>query len=416
MTARGAAARNFAARCLRELGYLLPLGPIAIIGFALLLSLGLTAAATIIVWIGVPLGVATLWLARSFASLERERLRVVTGMPVASRYLPAEGETGLRRFLTPSRDSQSWRDLAHGVLIAPLAIVSWTLALTWTALALGGVTAPVWVRFLPDSDAPAEGFLGWLASWQGVTVVGIVALVSLPWLTRGLAAMHAAIGRWLLGARGEPSLRHQLAQMRAAQRAAAAAEADALRRIERDLHDGPQQQLVRLGMEIDRATRSLESSPQKAGEALAIAKGLTAQTLADLRSLSRGIAPPMLAERGLEAAIASLADRSTVPVTVTYEAPADLALGPQTAAYFVIAESLANVAKHAEASRAQVGVTASAGILTIRVTDDGRGGAHVAKGQGLAGLADRVAGAGGSLTVADAPSGGTEVVAEVPCA
>ena len=408
--------KRLLARLGRELAYLLPLGPIAILALSLLPALALVSAATVIVWIGIPLGVGTLWLARGFASLERARLRALTGTPAPAAYVPRGADRGLRAFLSPVRDPQYWRDLAHGVFTSPLAIVSWVVAFTWSVLAVGGTTAVIWMRWLPPDDSTETGFLGWLGSVQGVTVVGVIALASLPWVARVLAALHRLLGQWLLGVRSGSSARIRVAQLEQARLAAAEAEATSLRRIERDLHDGPQQHLVRLGMELDRAERLLEAEPAAAREALATARELTAEALAELRALSRGIAPPLLAERGLATAVASLADRMPIPVGVDARVPDHLGLGPQTAAYFVVAESLANVAKHAHASRASVSLDVSDGVLTVRVEDDGQGGAQLAKGHGLVGLHDRVLGAGGSLSVTDAAEGGTVVIAEVPCA
>lgn len=407
--------REVASRLCRELGYLLPLGPIAAVACVLLASLALVSAATLVIWIGIPLGVATLWLARAFASVERARLRAVSREPIQAAYAARSEGTRTRRFLAPALDAQSWRDLAHGVLTAPLALVTWLVAMTWTAVAVGGTTAVAWMPLLPPDDSTETGFLGWLGSVQGVTAMGLIALATLPLITRPLAAIHAGLGRWLLAGRAA-SVRSRLAQVETARRAAASAEAESLRRIERNLHDGPQQQLVRLGIEIDRAARAVDDRPEEALASLATAKELAAQTLAELRALSRGIAPPLLADRGLGPAVGSLADRATIPVSVSVDVPHDLGLVPQTAAYFVIAESLANVAKHAEATQASVTVSVADGMLTASVADDGRGGAHVAKGHGLAGLVERVAGNGGTLSIADAPGGGTVVIAEFPCA
>ncbi len=199
-----------------------------------------------------------------------------------------------------------------------------------------------------------------------------------------------------------------------ARSAAAAAEATSLRRLERDLHDGPQQRLVRLSMEISAAQRALASKPEKAQELLASANALTAEALAELRALTRGIAPPLLAERGLRAAIESLADRSTVPVAVTWSGTTKLTLGVETAAYFTVAEALANVAKHAGARSASVAVVVRKDALAVTIKDDGKGGAHQAKGHGLAGLAERIEGAGGTLAVSDAEGGGTAVEVTLP--
>jgi signal transduction histidine kinase len=227
---------------------------------------------------------------------------------------------------------------------------------------------------------------------------------------------HVALGKLLLSSSEAAALRAEVARLDTARSAAASAESTSLRRIERDLHDGPQQRLIRLAMDVQSAERAMDTDPVAAREALASARQQSTEALAELRALTRGIAPPLLAERGLAAAIDSLASLSTVPVSVDVQPGTSVSLGAETAAYFVVSESLANLAKHAAATKAAVTVTVTDGVLRVTVTDDGRGGAHVAKGRGLAGLADRVAGVGGSLAVADAQAGGTVVTAEIPCA
>jgi signal transduction histidine kinase len=210
-----------------------------------------------------------------------------------------------------------------------------------------------------------------------------------------------------------------LAQDRAtaqAQRAAAvSAEAAALRRLERDIHDGPQQRLVRLAVDLSRARQQLATDPAAAAATVDEALAQTREALDELRTLSRGIAPPILTDRGLAAAVAALAARATVPVSV--DIPADLprlpALAEQTA-YFTVAEALANVAKHSTGTRATVTVGRDDDRLVVTVTDDGRGGAHVAKGHGLAGLVDRLQAIGGALWVSSPPGGPTSIRAEIP--
>jgi signal transduction histidine kinase len=198
--------------------------------------------------------------------------------------------------------------------------------------------------------------------------------------------------------------------------AAVTAEAAALRRLERDIHDGPQQRLVRLAMELGRAQHHFGSRPEVVREALADAIVQAQEALEELRALSRGIAPPVLADRGLREAIAALAARCTVPVE--FEAgPLDRRLDAavETAAYFVVAEALTNVAKHSGARRCAIGLGHGAGTLRVWVTDDGAGGAALDKGHGLRGLDDRVHAIGGRLQITSPDGGPTTISAEVPC-
>jgi signal transduction histidine kinase len=202
--------------------------------------------------------------------------------------------------------------------------------------------------------------------------------------------------------------------------AAVAAESTALRRLERDIHDGPQQRLVRLAVDLGRAQQQLDSDPEAARETVAEALTQTREALGELRTLSRGIAPPILVDRGLGAAVSALAARCTVPVDLDIPELPRLNPATEQAAYFVVAEALTNVAKHGQATACRVALglwAPEAGVwrLGISVADDGVGGAHVAKGHGLAGLADRVHAAGGALVVSSPTGGPTEIRVDLPC-
>ncbi|MGZ4508489.1 MAG: sensor histidine kinase [Blastococcus sp.] len=170
-------------------------------------------------------------------------------------------------------------------------------------------------------------------------------------------------------------------------------------------------------MDLSRAQRQLQRDPEAAAATLGEAAGLARETLEELRALSRGIAPPVLADRGLAAALAALAARSSVPVELSVDLP-ERRLAPVTenSAYFVVSEALANVAKHSGATTCRVEVSTTADRLRVAVEDDGAGGAVLAPGHGLAGLADRLFAVDGALTV-DSPRGGpTRLIAELPCA
>jgi signal transduction histidine kinase len=198
--------------------------------------------------------------------------------------------------------------------------------------------------------------------------------------------------------------------------AAVTAEAAALRRLERDIHDGPQQRLVRLAMELGLAQHHFDSKPEVVREALADAIVHAQEALDELRALSRGIAPPILVDRGLGEAVTALAARSTIPVELD-AGPLDRRLDAavETAAYFVIAEALTNVAKHSHARQCAVGLRHSEGTLRVWVTDDGAGGAALDKGHGLQGLDDRLHAVGGRLRVTSPSGGPTTITAELPC-
>jgi signal transduction histidine kinase len=251
--------------------------------------------------------------------------------------------------------------------------------------------------------------------------LGLLSFCTLPLVTRACVAAQAGLGEVLLWdasalLRRIRGLEQERDTARAQTVAAVSAEATALRRLERDIHDGPQQRLVRLAMELGRAQHHFDSRPEAVREALADAITQAQEALEELRALSRGIAPPVLADRGLREAVTALAARCTVPVQVD-ASPLDgrLDAAVETAAYFVIAEALTNVAKHSRASRCAIGVRRGEGALRAWVTDDGVGGAALDKGHGLRGLDDRVRAAGGRLLVTSPRGGPTTITAELPC-
>ena len=206
--------------------------------------------------------------------------------------------------------------------------------------------------------------------------------------------------------------REQLAASRA--RIVEAADT-ARRRIERDLHDGAQQRLVSLALSLRLLASSLEPN-STASRGLAVAGAELEAALEELRELARGIHPSILTDRGLEAALAALAGRSTVPVELDLDSCAQLPLSVQTTAYFVVAEALTNASKHAHSDRIQVRVAVGEGHTTVEVRDDGNGGVDPARGSGLSGLADRVSALGGTLEI-DSPVGaGTTICARIPVA
>jgi signal transduction histidine kinase len=187
-----------------------------------------------------------------------------------------------------------------------------------------------------------------------------------------------------------------------------------LRRIERDLHDGAQARLVALGMSLGMAEQKLASEPDAARELLADARAGAGEALRELRDLARGIHPPVLADRGLDAAVRALAAGSPISVTVSATVPERPEPPVESAAYFVVAEALANAGKHAQASRVDVRIVAAHGVLAVEVHDDGVGGADPSGG-GLSGLRRRVEALDGALRVTSPPGGPTTIRAELPC-
>jgi signal transduction histidine kinase len=418
---------NPPARWLAQIGvdsaYVLFGFPIAVTTYVLVFTLFSLGVSTIVTVGGLPVLVGAVYAARAFADLERLRVPGVVRRPAPRpAYRKAPPGSGFwRRLFTPLRDGQSWLDLLHAIFSWILYTISFCFVVTWWAGALGGITTIIWLRFVPNPgpDSKDLNVLLGLSDTLGArvaldTVIGVVFLVTLPLVTRVFALMPAQFGRVLLS--GMAEVQNRISGLEQQRDSAVSAEATALRRLERDIHDGPQQRLVRLAMDLGRARLQLSSDPEAAKATIEEALGQTRETLDELRALSRGIAPPILADRGLPSALAALASRGTVPVGLNVDENLPrLAPIVENTAYFVVAEALANLAKHSQARAAAVDVVRIDGRLAVTVLDDGVGGAHVAKGHGLAGLADRVRAAGGTLAV-DSPVGGPTVIrAELPC-
>jgi signal transduction histidine kinase len=415
---------------LRQLGvdsaYVLLGLPLAIAGFGVVLvGFGLSLGLMVVV-LGVPVLAGTLLTARVFADIERLRIpSVLRRDRIRPHYrTSASTDRRWRRILTPLAQGQSWLDLVHAILLPPIAIVTFCFVLTWWLGAVAGTLYWAYDWAIPRSpnDKDLHELLGMAdttANRVGVKVaIGVFLLLTLPPIARGAALLRAGYSRALLT--GVAEMRSRITVLEERRAAAVSAEATALRRLERDIHDGPQQRLVRLAMDLGRAQQQIDTDPVAARATLAEALTQTRETLGELRALSRGIAPPVLVDRGLPSALAALAGRSVVPVDLAVDQSLGAPRGRPDAAlertaYYAVAEALTNVAKHSAARGCWVIVARGRDRLAIVVVDDGGGGAHLAKGHGLAGLNDRVRAAGGTLTVTSPPGGPTEIRAELPC-
>jgi len=428
---------NPVARVFRQLGvdtaYSLVGFPVAIVAFVLVVTGFSLGVGLLITVIGFPVLVGMVYVARGFAHVERARIPAVLGQPrVTPIYKVSGPDAGFwRRMFTPLSDVQSWLDALHAIVRLPVAIASFSVTVTWWAIALGGLTMPLWDWSIPrgtdNTDLPELLGLGDDTRTRLLfyAATGVVAALTLPWVVRAFALLEAGLARVMLT--GVAELRSQVIDLSRGQAtaqgrtaAAVAAESTALRRLERDIHDGPQQRLVRLAMDLGRARQQLVTDPDALGDTLDEAISQTRETLDELRALSRGIAPPVLADRGLPSALAALAGRCTVPTALVVDPELGTPRGRLNAAventaYFAVAEALTNVAKHSGAANCWVTVANGPSRLSIQIVDDGDGGAHVAKGHGLSGLADRVRATGGTLSVVSPAGGPTEIRVELPC-
>lgn len=408
-------------------GYTLVGFPLATASFVVAVT-GLSAGlGTLVIVVGLPIIACTLLLARLFADIERLRIPSVLRMPrTRPIYRTSQRGDGIwKRMFTPLSQTQSWLDLVHAIVHFPIAVAAFSVVVSWWASAIGGTLTIAWDWSIPrgpDNHSLAQLIgLGDSASARiGLqTTIGLICLITLPAVVRGCALVSAGFSRLLLT--GIAEMRQKIVVLTEQKAAAVSAETTALRRLERDIHDGPQQRLVRLAMDLGRARQQLDGDPDALRHTLDEVIGQTRETLDELRALARGIAPPVLTDRGLPSALAAVAARCTVPVELAIDPELGMSGGRldpvvENTAYFTVAEALTNVAKHSGAAKCWVTVAnLPGGSLGIRIVDDGVGGAHVAKGHGLSGLTDRVRATGGTLIVVSPADGPTEIRAEVPC-
>jgi signal transduction histidine kinase len=398
-----------------DTAYLLLGLPAGVIAFSVVVSGWATALGLAITLIGLPIALATIAVSRGMANVERWRAALVLGTPVRGRYRPVSTGKILDRLKAVFSDAQTWKDLGWHLLLLPVGIVGFTVAVCAWAWTLTALAAPLWVAFTSGNSPPQVLGHDIDTLWAALVlfVAGVVTLPISMCLVRATAAGTGSLARLLLGADTEElSERVEvLTETRAGAVDAAAAE---LERIERDLHDGAQARLVALAMDLGMAEERFERDPDGARELVEKARDEAKLALAELRDLARGMRPALLAERGLAEAIRALASRTQLPTTVTVEPGGRLPPAVESAAYFVAAEALTNAVKHSGATRLTVDVTREGDMLVVQVGDDGDGGADLS-GNGLTGLRKRIEALDGVLHIASPPGGPTLLHAEIPC-
>jgi len=375
----------------------------------------------------VPAGLALLllaaWLLRPLGAMWRGLVRRLLGYEGRAERSPEELQATRRRALT----------VHAGVYVAVnlLLVVIWAATSrgyfwpAWTLICLGlPLAIHAWIELVDERP----GLFGRYTTRVFAIHVGVFVSFSLffvfVWLASGAGYFWPVWPIWALGAilvvhfflqrRRRDELEERIEELETTRAGAVDLQEDQLRRIERDLHDGAQARLVALGMSIGMAEQKLQADPEAARELLEDAQRGAREALEELRDLARGIHPPVLTDRGLEAAVATLADRNPLPVEVSVDLVQRPPATVETAAYFVVSEALANASKHAGATRVRIAVRSLDGTLRVEVSDDGKGGADPA-GTGLRGLERRVRALDGTLELTSPPGGPTTLRAELPC-
>ncbi|MFD4190839.1 MULTISPECIES: sensor histidine kinase [Amycolatopsis] len=358
----------------KSIAYMISSFALRLVQFVLVVTLSLVGIATTVIWIGIPILLWTTSMVRGFGDLERRWVRRMLGTPLppADR-VPVEGGV-LRRWRMRLVDSTTWRDLAYLLVAFPLSVVEFAVGIASIVL----VPMAIWV-------AP---WIGWV---------------------------HGSLAIALLGPNRAERLRVKAQQLQASRaRGVDAAEAER-RRIERDLHDGAQQRLVAVALNLGRVKNKLDKEPDAVRALIEEAHTDAKLAVSELRDLARGIYPAVLGDRGLDAALSALAAKTPIPVEVAVDIEPRPPAAVETTAYFIAGETLTNVAKHSGATEAQVKAWRTDDKVIIEITDNGHGGAEVRPGGGLAGLADRAATIDGVMTVVSPEGGPTVVRADLPC-
>ncbi len=359
----------------RTIGYMIPTFVLRLLQFILIVVGATVGTATLIIWVGFPILLAVTGFIRWSGDLERRWAHRMLGTPLGPvERLSLEGQPMTRRWLTRLSDPTTWRDLAYLLAAFPLSIVELPIALA-----------------------------------------SIVLLPMAIWVTPWLGWLHGNLALSLLGPNRTKKLEKKAEHLQASRaRGVDAAEAER-RRIERDLHDGAQQRLVAVAMSLGRAKSKFDNDPNAVRDLIDEAHSDAKLAVSELRDLARGIYPAVLGDRGLDAALSAQAAKSPIPVDVHVDVEPRPPAAVETTAYFIVGETLTNIAKHSGATEAMVKVWRSDTHVITEITDNGHGGAEVRPGGGLAGLADRAATIDGVITVVSPVGGPTVIRADLPC-
>lgn len=392
-----------------------PLGVAVGVCVTVLVALSIGFAVTFV--IAIPTVWFTFLLAAWLGRMERSRAAALLGLNLGSPHAPFAPGNWWSRLRQQVTSGSRWREIGYLSLGLPIQGVFGLAVLALWSAAVALASLPFYVHHLPSRSADL-GFLRLHAGPGAATAAAIgilLILVVAPQVTLGLAAVDRKLVRWLIGPHKQPALARRVDELEFSRSAAVNSAETERHRIERDLHDGAQQRLVALAMDLGRARERFDAEPESARQLLDEAHEEAKAALAELRNLARGIHPAVLTDRGLDAALSAVIARCPVPVALAVDVPTRPPASAESAAYFVVTEALTNVAKHARASRVDLSIVLQNNRLIVDIRDDGIGGADASRGGGLSGLADRVNALGGWVRVLSPAGGPTSVIVEIPC-
>ena len=371
---------SLVSRGFRAAGFMIAGFPVNLLAFILVVTLFSVGVGTLVIWLGLVVLLLATKVVFGFAAANRALIRSALGVDIpAPKIAYDESGSFWQRYLRRLTHPQMWRNLAYLLITFPLACFEFPLALA------GIVILPVGLFVLPV-----------------------------------VAALHILLAKWLLGPPESEALTQKAEHLQASRaRGVDAAEAER-RRIERDLHDGAQQRLVAVAMGLGRAKTKMDADPDAAKALIDEAHADAKLAVSELRDLARGIYPAVLGDRGLDAALSSLAAKCPIPVEVNVVIDPRPPAAVESTAYFIVGECLTNIAKHAGATEAKVNAwredRPTGELVIVEITDNGTGGASMRAGGGLSGLADRAATIDGVMTVVSPIGGPTVIRADLPCA
>ena len=378
-------------------------------------GLALTVGLLVTFFLALPCAWVTFWSARAAANVERWRLWAFMGTEVPAPVAPT-ADSWFGHLRANAKDRSVWRQIGHALLHLPVACLTFTLVSVVWVVPLGLIALPTFIGALPSEQMDFwVGTVqpGWIP--YALAGLGVLLLPGAAVAMRQLARLRAQMSVGLLGRTSTDALHERVTTLETTRSRVVDATDSERRRLERDLHDGAQQRLIALALDLGMAREKFASDPDAARLLIDEAHGEAKLAIAELRDLARGIHPAVLTDRGLGAALASVAGRCPVPVDLRVDLPERPPATIEGIAYFIISEALANVAKHANATSANVSVARSGSRLVLEVSDDGDGGADPTKGTGLTGLADRVAAIDGWMHVSSPSGGPTTLTVELPC-